>query len=79
MPVRVFLSSILRKHAPNYDAAQGLEVELKGETTVSDLCRRMNLPEDKIKLVMVNGKNESLSYRLKGDERVALFPPVGGG
>jgi len=41
---------------------------------VSELCKLMNIPEDKIKIVMVNGKSASLDYELKGDERVGLFP-----
>jgi len=43
------------------------------------VCRKINIPVEKIKVIMINGKSESFDYILKGDERVGLFPPVGGG
>jgi molybdopterin synthase sulfur carrier subunit len=79
MPLKIFLSSTLRKYHPDYDPLKGLELYLDGEKTVADICTEMNIPSDKIKVVMVNGKSESLNYILRGDERVGLFPPVGGG
>jgi molybdopterin converting factor small subunit len=39
----------------------------------------MNIPAEKVKIIMINGKSESLDYELKGNERIGLFPPVGGG
>ena len=56
-----------------------MELAVDGEKTVADVCMKINIPADKIKVVMVNGKSESLDYVLAGDERVGLFPPVGGG
>ena len=79
MPLTVFLSSTLRKHVPEYDPIKGTRLSVDKEMTVAQLCEHMTIPPDRIKLVMVNGKNESLDYLLKGDERVGLFPPVGGG
>jgi molybdopterin synthase sulfur carrier subunit len=79
MPLKIILSSTLRKYQPAYDPLKGLEVAVDGKKTVADVCTKMNIPPDKIKVVMVNGKSESLDYVLAGDERVALFPPVGGG
>jgi molybdopterin converting factor small subunit len=34
---------------------------------------------DQAKLIFINGKKENLESRLYGGERVAIFPPVGGG
>ena len=79
MALKVFLSSTLRQYIPRYDPSEGSEFSLNRKTTVSELCKLMNIPEDKIKIVMVNGKSESFDYELQGDERVGLFPPVGGG
>jgi molybdopterin synthase sulfur carrier subunit len=79
MPLTVFLSSTLRKYSPEYDPMKGMRVRVDREMTVAELCDQINLPADRIKIVMVNGKNQSLGYLLKGDERVGLFPPVGGG
>ncbi len=62
-----------------YDPVKGLDLSVDGETTVAEVCRKINIPAEKIKIVMINGKSESLDYVLKGSERVGLFPPVGGG
>ena len=79
MPLKIFLSSTLRKYQPDYDPLKGLEVEFDEKRTVADLCTKINIPPEKIKVVMVNGKSAPLEYILTGEERVALFPPVGGG
>ncbi len=79
MPVKVFLSSTLRQYIPGYDPLAGAEFSLDRKTTVLELCKLMNIPQVKIKIIMVNGRNESFDYELRGDERVGLFPPVGGG
>jgi len=79
MALKIFLSSTLRQYIPGYDPSEGKAFSLNQKITVSELCGLMNIPEDKIKIVMVNGKSESFDYELRGDERVGLFPPVGGG
>lgn len=79
MPVKVFLSSVLRQHVPGYDPLAGIEFTLDGKMTVSELCKLMNIPQDRVKIVMVNGMNKPFDFVLRGDERVGLFPPVGGG
>jgi len=79
MPVKVFLSSALRQFYPGYDSSEGAEVSVSRKTTVSELCKLMDIPEDEVKIIMVNGKSASFDYELQGDERVGLFPPVGGG
>ena len=79
MAVRVFLSSTLRQYISGYDPSEGARFSLNRKTTVSELCKLVDIPEEKIKIVMVNGKSESFDYELQGDERVGLFPPVGGG
>ncbi|MBU4345095.1 MAG: MoaD/ThiS family protein [Proteobacteria bacterium] len=52
---------------------------MDGEITVEELCELINIPSDRIKIVMVNGKSKSMNHVLKGGERVGLFPPIGGG
>lgn len=79
MALKVFLSSTLRQYIPGYDPSEGVRFSVNRKTTVSELCKLMDIPEAKIKIVMVNGKSEAFDYELQGDERVGLFPPVGGG
>ncbi|MBW2615998.1 MAG: MoaD/ThiS family protein [Deltaproteobacteria bacterium] len=79
MPLKIFLSSTLRKYVPDYDPTRGVSFIVDGEITVTDIFEQMNIPADKIKIIMINGKSKSPDHVLKGDERVGLFPPVGGG
>ena len=79
MALKVFLSSTLRQYISGYDPSEGARFSVNRKTSVSELCKLMKIPEGKIKIVMVNGKSESFDYELQGDERVGLFPPVGGG
>ncbi|MDZ7699108.1 MAG: MoaD/ThiS family protein [Deltaproteobacteria bacterium] len=73
------MSATLRRHLPGYDPLNGREVTLDAPLSVADLCRQLGIPTDQVKIVMVNGKHASQDHMLQGDERVALFPPVGGG
>ncbi len=79
MALQLFLSATLRKQFPDYEPSQGIRIERAAGMTVEDLCRKLNIPVEKIKIIMVNGRSAGLNKLLNGDERVALFPPVGGG
>ncbi len=79
MRLEILLSSTLRQYIPEYDPNEGISLVVKERMTVAGLCERINIPVDKIKIVMVNGRAESLEYVLEGDKRVGLFPPLGGG
>jgi len=78
----------------NFREAAGIkEVEIKAET-VGELLRRLAEEFPRLKIlffegenlrdyvnVMVNGRNvrQDLSYVLKDEDEVAIFPPVSGG
>ena len=48
-------------------------------TTIRGLLKKLNVPEEKAKLLFINGAQAALSSTLQGGERVGIFPPVGGG
>jgi sulfur carrier protein ThiS len=79
MALQIFLSSSLRRHRKDYDPGKGLVIPIEPNTTVAEVCDRLELPKSDIRVVMVNGKGKTLDFKLEGDERVALFPPLGGG
>ena len=79
MALQVLLAATLRKFFPDYDHAIGLKVHLKPGMTVRELAQQINLPVDDVKLILVNGRAAKWDTVLQGDERVAVFPPVGGG
>ncbi|HYA40754.1 MAG TPA: MoaD/ThiS family protein [Syntrophobacteraceae bacterium] len=79
MAVRLFLGATLRQYATAYNAETGYEVVVEPASTVRDLSRRLGIPEKEVKLIMVEGVAADWDTTLAGNERVALFPPVGGG
>jgi molybdopterin synthase sulfur carrier subunit len=79
MPLQIFLSSTLRRYIPGYNPVNGLKLDINRGITVADICRKISVPVDSLKIVIVNGKRQNLDYILEGNERIGLFPPVGGG
>ena len=79
MPVQVILSATLRKYREDYDPLTGILVDVDPGTTVRDLMEKLGIPPDEVKLIMVDGVASSEDRLLQGEERVAFFPPVGGG
>ncbi|MBU2630241.1 MAG: MoaD/ThiS family protein [Proteobacteria bacterium] len=54
-------------------------LKIPEETTVEKLIADLGIPSDLVKLIFINGKMQDLNYLLKHNDRVGLFPPVGGG
>ena len=52
---------------------------IKAGITVGELLAQLDIPEDQIKLVFVDGVKSERTTILRGGERVGIFPPVGGG
>jgi len=47
--------------------------------TIHSLLEKLKVPQEKAKLIFINGVKADLAATLKGGERVGIFPPVGGG
>jgi sulfur carrier protein ThiS len=57
-----------------------LEIDLPETTTLSDIVQRLGVPLDEIAIATVNGQVVSLKEaHVSDDDRVELYPPVGGG
>ena len=79
MPLQVFLNASLRLYVPGYNPHEGMTLEMPPGTPVSSLISRLNLPSEEVTLIMINGRRQQPDFLLQGDERVGLFPPIGGG
>ncbi len=79
MALKVFLSATLRECYPDYEPSAGIDLDLEEAIPVAVLLRKLEISQAMVKIVMVNGLSASFDHVLRGDERVALFPPVGGG
>ncbi len=79
MPLQVFLNATLRGYVPGYDPYQGISLDISPGTPVFRIISRLGLPAAEVTLIMVNGRRQDADFPLEGDERLALFPPIGGG
>lgn len=79
MALKIFLAATLRKYVAGYDASKGHVLSVNAPIAVRDVARRLAIPEEEVKLIMVDGIHAGWETILRGDERVAFFPPVGGG
>jgi sulfur-carrier protein len=79
MALKVLLAATLRRHVPGYDAATGVAMEIAPGGCVRDVAEKLRVPEDEVRVIMVNGVAARWDTPLRGDDRVAFFPPVGGG
>jgi molybdopterin converting factor small subunit len=78
--VEVRLFATLAQAAPSYRAGDPFEVELQDSATLSDVIEYLAISSDSVHLVMLNGRivHDRLA-RLHENDRIGLFPPVGGG
>ncbi len=79
MALQVFLAATLRKYVADYNPATGCKITGETGATVREIARLLQIPEEEVKLIMVNGIGSTWETSLAGNERVAFFPPVGGG
>jgi molybdopterin converting factor small subunit len=73
MRITVLLGGNLRNEAG--EGSQEFESELPSGSRVEDLLPRLGLSQDRIKMIMVNGRGATLDTEISEGDRVALFPP----
>lgn len=47
--------------------------------TVSQILSKLNIPENKVSIIFINGRHADLNHELYNNDTVAFFPPIGGG
>ncbi|GBF35149.1 thiamineS protein [Desulfocucumis palustris] len=77
LEVRVF--SGLEKFVDGVTFGQAFEMELPEGANGRDLLELLGIPENQVFSILANGKHFSLGDKFGPGDRVALFPPVGGG
>lgn len=54
-------------------------MEIPPGTPVGRVMAQLGLPEREVTLIMVDGRRREADFALQGNERLGLFPPIGGG
>jgi molybdopterin converting factor small subunit len=52
-----------------------VQCELTEECSASDLAARLEVPLEKIEIIFINGRVQSLDHPVKAGDRVAFVPP----
>ena len=80
MRVQVRLYATFAQYAPTQRAGDPFEVELIISTSLMGLIHKLEIPEADVHLAIVNGRPvHDRSQQLEDNDRIGLFPPVGGG
>ena len=73
--IQIKLFATLQRFMP----ASAENYAIKTGTTIGTLLQQLYIPEDKAKLIFIDGLKAELTTVLIGGERIGIFPPVGGG
>ncbi len=73
--IQIKLFATLQRFMP----ASAENYAIKTGTTIGTLLQQLDIPEDKAKLIFIDGLKAELTTVLIGGERLGIFPPVGGG
>ena len=80
MRVEVRLYATLADDHPDLRAGEPIDLELRGEASLPDLLRKLGIKPRAVHLVIIDGRVvHDHGCALSDGNRVALFPPVGGG
>jgi sulfur carrier protein ThiS len=54
-------------------------LEAEKSDTPAKILDRLGIPREEVKIVFVNGQNSGLDVVLNENDRVGIFPAIGGG
>jgi len=54
-------------------------LKVSGKTGVKDIIDILQIPEEEVRIIMVNGIHESLNYELSENDKLSFFPLIFGG
>jgi molybdopterin converting factor small subunit len=77
--VELRLFGELRGYVQSLKIGEVLAIELCDGATIGELMKDLRIPDEIVKIILVNGRSKGLDYTLIEDDRLALFPPVAGG
>ncbi len=79
MQVTVTLYATLIRYHPEDKRNESFAVELPEGATVKDLLDKVGIKENEAKQVFIRHRSRPDDHPLEEGDKVAIFPPVGGG
>lgn len=74
MNIQVSCFATLSSYAP-----EGGTINVSQGTTAGDIVEILSIPREEVKIIFVNGQNSGRDAVLKENDRVGIFPAIGGG
>ena len=79
MEIKVKLFATLRDYLPKGSGQYSCKLKVNSTDTVRDVLKRLKIPDEIPKIILVNGVHTNLERVLKGGDILSVFPPVAGG
>ena len=79
MEIEVKLFATLRDYLPKGSGQFSCRIEANSTDTVRDVLKKLKIPEEIPKIILVNGVHSNLDRVLKRGDVLSVFPPVAGG
>ena len=79
MKIEVNLYATLKRYLKNETGGKSSVIEVEDDACVKDIVQKLKIPADSVKLIFINGVHAKKDTPLKDEDRLGLFPPVGGG
>ncbi len=79
MKIDVRLFANLADYLPSGAHGDTATLDLPEGATVADVVRRLALPDDLPRLMLVNGRDADAGHRLSPGDVVSVIPPLAGG
>ena len=54
-------------------------LDLNDDTTILDILNILNIDKEEVAILLLNGMDGSFDRKLKNEDVLSIFPPVGGG
>jgi len=77
--VEVRLFATLASFLPSHGREGAAEIEIPEGGTVAEVTRRLGIPPDLARVVLVNGRDLGSEAPLAAHDVVTIFPPLAGG
>jgi sulfur-carrier protein len=79
MKIEIHLFASLSKYLPTGAVDRTFVLEVSQEVSIKDVLNQIGVPLAEVKLIFLNGIHAKDTNNLKEGDRLAFFPPIGGG
>ena len=79
MQVQIQLFASLASYLPGDSGGKAVNLELDPESSIQKALDKLQIPGESVKLIFKNGVHAKREDTLQENDRIGIFPPIGGG